>query len=473
MINLFSKSSLCRIVLPMVLVWLIACCLLADRLNHYGAFASAGMTKTLEYLKEIEQADPGSVRLNQSYSQWALALNLTDASNYIKVGLGFAEGKGLSRKNISPADPNNKTYMPYYFQSPGTPLVIGIMIKLFGEHSVLPYFILMATAHLITALLTCILASYYVEGDGYILGAGLLSLLCLPVLDFNFGLGLFSSEPLSKLCIVSALIALSDFWQKLEKGPLSYKYVFITALGFGSALAIASYFRGIYTTFARFCWLILALCGLIKQGKRKQIFLFVITSMIILAAIQYPWQKRNKHYFGEFTMAGSTYHGYSMWRDIWESQRESAKWGWNAGRGIGNYLAPEKSAEVLARLDKNKKEGSSYALQSLLAAVAKKPWEAAQFKLKVYDTLWFGQRCNWYIYAWCVLSALAFLIFLGLTRFKFMPGLWLFPLFFVCLSPIIHYEHRYSQSFYFFVTPVAAMYVLRYFLTKQRRVDAG
>jgi hypothetical protein len=60
-----------------------------------------------------------------------------------------------------------------------------------------------------------------------------------------------------------------------------------------------------------------------------------------------------------------------------------------------------------------------------------------------------------------------------LTRFKFMPGLWLFPLFLFCLSPIIHYEQRYSQPFFFFVTPITAMCVLRYLLTKYRRTGVG
>ena len=469
MVNFFSKSSLCRIILPLLLVWLIVCSIAAYRLNCYGAFASVSMTKTLEYLRDFEQATPGSVRLNQSYSQWAIALNLTDTANYIKTGLGFAEGKGVSLKNISPASPDNKTYMAYYFQSPGTPVVIGVMVKLFGEHSVLPYFFLIAAVHFMTALFACVLASYYIEGDAYILGVGLLSLLCLPVLDFNFGLGLFSSEPLSKPFIGLSLIALSDCWKKLEKGTVSYRYLFLIALLFGGALAVASYFRGIYITFARFSFCVLAVAGLIKKGRRKQVLLFVIISMIALAAIQYPWQKRNKFYFREFTMAGSTYHGYSMWHDIWESQRGTSKWGWNAAHGLGYYLAPEKSTEVLARLDSNKIEGSQYAMQCLLEAVMKKPWQAIQYKLQVYDTLWLGQRCNWYIYAWCLISMITFWVFLFLTRFRFMPGLWLFPLFLFCISPIIHYEHRYSQPFFFFVTPIAAMYVLRYFLIKQRR----
>ena len=107
-------------------------------------------------------------------------------------------------------------------------------------------------------------------------------------------------------------------------------------------------------------------------------------------------------------------------------------------------------------------------MQSLLEAVMKNPWKAIQYKLKVYDTLWLGQRCNWHIYAWCVLSAISFFVFLFLTRLNITPALWLFPLFLLCLSPVIHYEHRYSQPFYFFVTPITAMYVLRYFLIKQR-----
>jgi hypothetical protein len=161
---LFSKSGLCHIILPLLLIWLATCGILAYRLNHYGAFASLCATKTLEYIKESGHNDPASLRLDQSYSRWAIVLNLTDASNYIKTGLGFADGKGVSLKNISATNLDSKTYLPNYFQSPGTPIVIGTMIKIFGERSVLPYFILIAVCHFITALLAIVLASYYIEG---------------------------------------------------------------------------------------------------------------------------------------------------------------------------------------------------------------------------------------------------------------------------------------------------------------------
>lgn len=456
--------------LVLLLVWIAASGILVYRLDKLGAFTSVGSRKILKYVKNYAQANPASVRLNQSYSQWALALNGTDASNYIKAGLGFAERKGVSIKEISPEHPDAKTYFPYYYQSPGAPIVIGIMIKLFGERQILPYYLLILAIHFISALLTCVLASRFVTGSGYILGAGLLSLLCIPALTFNFGLGLFCGEPLAAFFIVTALISLSFFWTKLEQDSPSFKYICLTAFGFGASLALSAYCRDIYTTFAQFCFLALLLAGLIKRNKFKQILVFIVISGIVFSAIELPWEKRNQHYFGEFTMTGSTYCGYALWHFIWDDYKKSKLWASNSGHGLGNYLAPEKSTEVLAKLDQDKKTGSLYAAHCLIEAVTKKPWDALQFKASAYRTLWLGGRKHWQIYGWCIISIITFFVFLGLTRFRFTPALWLFPLFLLCLSPIIHYEHRYSQPFFLFITPVTAMYVLRYLIIKFRRL---
>lgn len=454
------------IVFFLLVIWLIVCGILVYRINTYGAFASLCSAKTLEYIEKVGKAQPGSIRLNQSYSQWALALNLTDPSNYIKTGLGFAEGKGISQKNISPEDPNSKNYLAYYFQAPGTPAVIGTMIKIFGEKSVVPYFILISTLHFITALLVCVLASRFIEGSAYIFGVGLLSLLCLPALDYNFDSGLFSSEPLVAPFVVASLIALSDFWSSIRGKSPSYKHTCLTALGFGSALGCASYFRDVYATFACFCFIGLVLSGIIQRKRFKHILLFVLIGSIVVAAIQYPWEKRNQKYLGEFTMAGSSYCGFSRWHQIWDDYRESSKWSWDAGVGLGNYLAPEKSKEVLDLLDKDKQAGNKYAWRCYIEAICRKPWQAITYKLGVYDTLWFGQRSHWYIYAWCLLSTLCFFTFLWLTRFRFVPELWLFPLFLLCISPFMHYEHRYAQPFFFFITPITVMCVIKYWREK-------
>jgi hypothetical protein len=467
---LANDHSKVRIVLPLFAVWLFMIGVVTYRIQTLGACASVCSTELFQRTMKISQARPDNLRLNQPYSQWACALNFTDPATYIKTGLGFADGRGVSFKNINSEDPAQPKYLPYYFQSPGTPIMIGIIIKLFGEQSVLPYFVVILTIYFVTALLASVLASLFIEGDGYIFGAGLLSLLCLPALDYDFGFGIFSSEPLAAPFVGIALIALSSFWTKLESNTGSLKAIVLTAVGFGCALALAAYCRDVYTTFAQFCLLVLSLIGCVKKGKFKQILVFVVISAITLFAMEHPWRQRNKHYFGEYAMTASTYYAYSMWYDMWDNYKERAKWGGDIGIGLGNYLAPEKSGEVLAQLSSDKRKGSTYALRSLIEAVCKRPWDALKFKLKVYDHLWFGQASNQYIYAWCLISTLTFVSFVFLTRFRLMPGLWLFPLFLICISPIIDYQARFSQPFFLFVTPVTVMYVLK-FLVMKRKIE--
>ena len=455
-----------HILLPLLIVWLITSAVLVDRLQSQGAYASLSMRNVLQFVAAVGHAHPETIRLNQSYTQWALALNCLDPSNFIRAGLGLAEGEGVSIRNISPGDPDNQTYIPYYFQAPGAPIVIGTFIRLFGERCVLPYCIFIFVVHFLTALLTCVLASRYFEDDRYVLGAGVLSLLCLPVLDFNFGTGLFASEPLVAPFVVCALIALSNFSETIRDNSCTYRASCFAALGFGVSLGMAAYFRDIYSTFAQFCLLVMFLTGCLKRSNFRHFLVFVLISFITLSAIEHPWKKRNQRDFGEYSMTGSTYYGYAMWDTIWNDYKEKAQWGCAEGLGLGYYLAPKKSKDVLAKLNNNKQDGSIYAFQSLVSAVCKRPWDAIRFKLKDYDHLWFGHRVNWFIYCWCLFSMLIFFAFLYLTRSQFIPELWLHPLFLFLISPLIMYEHRFAQPFFFFVTPITTMYVLQYFLAK-------
>jgi hypothetical protein len=58
------------------------------------------------------------------------------------------------------------------------------------------------------------------------------------------------------------------------------------------------------------------------------------------------------------------------------------------------------------------------------------------------------------------------LLFLWLTRCRFVPELWLFPLFLLAISPVAHYEHRYSQPFFLFITPITVMYLIQRYRAK-------
>jgi hypothetical protein len=81
-------------------------------------------------------------------------LSLSDVFNYLRTGLGFADGHGLNIKMVTLDDPNSHTYIACYHQGP------GLFIKIFGQDSVLPYFLFISIAHFGTAVLNCILASF-------------------------------------------------------------------------------------------------------------------------------------------------------------------------------------------------------------------------------------------------------------------------------------------------------------------------
>jgi hypothetical protein len=466
----FSQSKIVfvtwRSVLGLFAIWLFTNCVLVNRLQTLGAFSTLETTKLFEYAQIKYHTDPGSLRLDQSYTRWALNVEPSDAYNYLRAGLGFADGRGLNIKAITFEDPDSHNYIPYYYQAPGTPVAIGTFIKLFGTNSVLPYFVFVSTVHFFTALLTCFLASFYLAGEVYIFGAGVLSLLCLPVIDSNLGAGCFWSEPLAAPFVLIALISVTAFWKNNAR---SYSTACVTALIFGASLAVSSYFRDIYTSFVQFSLVILLLAGCFERYRLKQIFVFATISMIVLSMIQQPWKKRNNWYFKEYSMSASTYCGAGLWALTWDSSRAIIP-SLSGGIGLGSYLAPEKSAEVLIKLSQNRKEGGAYAFKCLMEAVCRRPWDAIKHQLRFYDVLWFGQDACPYIYLWCVVSSASFLMFLCYSRFKFEPGLWLFPLFLLSLSPIIPYEHRYTHPFFLFVTPITAMYVLKRFFEARVKV---
>jgi hypothetical protein len=455
-----------RSMLVLFVVWILANCVFIERLQTLGAFSTTETSKLFEYAKDKYHTDPGSLRLDQSYTRWALNLPPSDAYNYLRTGLGFADGRGLNIKAITFEDPDSHNYIPYYHQGPGTPVAIGTIIKLFGRDSVLPYFLFISTIHFLTVMLTCFFARFFFVDEAYVFGAGLLSLLCLPAIDSNLGVGFFWSEPLAAPCVLIAFIAVTWFW----KDNQSYKKSLLAGLVFGSTLAIGSYFRDIYTTFAQFSVVVLLLVGCLQRKRLKQILVFGLISIVALSVIQLPWKKRNNWYFKQFSMSGTTYCAAGLWALTWDSSRDIIP-SYGGGLGLGSHLAPEKSVEVLNKLSQNPKSGSAYALNCLIDAICKNPLEAIRYKFHSYDSLWFGQLSCPYIYWWSVFSTASFFIFLFYSRLKFEPGLVLFPLFLLCISPIIQYEHRYAQPFFLFITPISVMYLCKK-LSESRKSSA-
>ncbi len=451
-----------------LLTWCICSMAVAVRLHNFGAFATAATAQTLRFTQSTYGSDPAHLDLNNSYTQWALGLLGTDQGNYLRVGLGFADGKGLRMKMITVADQDSRDYMPYYFQSPGAPLVIGTLIKLFGEGSVWPYFIFSVLLYLAGAIIASLLARRFLKSEKAIAGVAILNLLCLPAIDFNLGSGLFASEPLAAPFFGIAMIVLTDFWNHSLDGSAPKK-VLLPGIAFGATMAAASYMRDFYTGFMLFCVLSLLLAALFDLKRLTKICFFSASAIIVFFALQAPWEKRNSFYFKEYTMSGCTYYGRTVWAELWCDYKRPLTWSRGGGLGVGNYLEPEKSVEVMSALRADVKRGSQVAAVELFKAVARQPLKAIEFKLRDYDYLWFGQRNNYLIYGFCLISAVFALMALLMSGWCFAPGLSLFPIFMLFISVFIHYEDRYCQPFYLFVSPVCIVFVFSHWKSRQNQ----
>jgi hypothetical protein len=461
-------------VLPFIVLCILSVAIdffMLSRLESLGAFSTVETQKLFAYTEKTYNSLPGELRLASSYKDWALGLTGCDGFNYIRAGLSVAANRGLSIQDITVQNPENKKLIPYYFQGPGTPLIIGAVIKLFGDQNISAYFILVSALHFFSALITCWLASFFINDSRYVFLAGLLSLLCAPALDTNLGAGLFWSEPLVLPCLGLALIVLTKFWRDSRR----LAYVFCACLGssYGVFLGLATYLRDMYTGFTYFSICVLILSTLIRKTHIRQAILFSLTSLVVLMTIQYPWQKHNYFYYRQFAMSGTSYCASGLWRLVWSSSTGSNA-GYTAGIGLGAYLAPEKSVPVLIALSEDSRKGSKLAQSCFIDALIKHPLKAIMFKLQNYDVFWFGENSCHLVYAWSCLSALFFVTCLFLRPFKIW-SLTVLPLFFVLLSILLHYEPRYTQPFYVFITPVASALCLQAFTNmiiakKQKRL---
>jgi hypothetical protein len=165
-------------------------------------------------------------------------------------------------------------------------------------------------------------------------------------------------------------------------------------------------------------------------------------------------------------MSGTTYCASGVWRLVWSSCKDPAA-GYSGGIGLGDHLAPEKSVSVLLALNNDRQKGSAYALSCLIDAVWRKPLQAVIFKVQSYDMLWFGDRSCANIYYFSLIETMMFAIYMWCSRKNFDLSLVLFPAFIVGVSALMHYEPRYTQPFYSFITPITTVFVLQKLFERQ------
>lgn len=391
----------------------------------------------------------GDLDLEAPYEVWATKLRGSDCGSYLGAAVGFAEGHGIAIRT----EANGQTvWSPFVYQVPGASFFIGEMIKLFGGQHVRPYFFAVCVLHLLTVLGVMGLALPFTRRVGSLVGVGLLSLFCIPVLALEFSWMLTGSEAIAHLPLVLALLVLQAWWLR---GRDSWRFTLVSAIAFGVFLGLATYARGIYGTFGIFVGLCVVLVS-VRGGSWKRALLFAMVGVAVLKAAQLPWELRNKRLTGQAFMCSSQFHACGLWLGIWSDWRLSEKYfGTESAMGWGDYLNHDVAEGLYKEVSSDPVNGSPKAARAFAHELMEHPVEAAWFKLKGYDTLWLGLRADRESRFFCGVSLLVYLWFLATNWRGMSPALWTFPLFMLLLSVIVQHEPRLTHPLYLLNTPIA------------------
>ena len=401
----------------------------------------------------VEMSTNPPLRLEDSYAQWADKLYFSDVAGYIRAGLGFASGHGIA---VPVREHGRVDYRPYSYQGAGTPFLIGLVVLVFGAGHVLPYFLLICMLHLGTALCVVYLARTHVQASSALLVVGLLALFPLPVLGLEFGPGLLASEPPSFALCVLAFIPLQHFWRH---GWQSRKAAMLDALAFGTLIGLATYVRGVFSLLG----VLVCGCALLCLGKKRpgNVLIFAALAFVTLQLVQLPWELRNERVCGEACMCRSLYYGRAEWQTIWKDWRQEGRWLPYGGQGLGNYLRPDLSAQILHEIAVSPCRGTFDAAWTLARAIGRQPRRAIAFRLAGYDTLWLGVPGGSSVARiFCMDSLICLLALVYISWREMTPELWAYPLLMLCMSPLLHYEQRYVFLVYICSTPIACAIIL-------------
>ncbi len=480
-----NKGSLARgdylvVLAALSILWLIAIPIFAQRINTMGAYATSSSASALAVVSAKYKNNPGSLRLSDSYQVWARNMSGMDMADYVEAAMVFAQGKGLFIKNGMGFGP---PYIPFCYHPPLTPFVIGTVIRLCGEKSVFPYFLLMCNFHFISAVTTVLLAGNLVKTRLGLMLAGLLSLFCWPALEYIFGAGLFSSEAVINPFFGMSLLALAAYrkrtWREAASTAIAAKESFVTAgkavapyalLGalFGACITVAAYARDQFGGFATFAAVVITGKTLFKRKHVLKGLTFALVAIFVLHALEAPWEKRNQKYLGQRVMSIISWNYYVLWGwCIWPEPEVLTQSDDDCCVGVGTFINPQMQPLVAAALKKDMQAGALFAAKAYVTSVLQHPYEAFKFRAKYYDCLWFGHRKEVLIYLWCVISAAFFATFVFFNRRRFYPELFIFPAYMLVISSLIQYDPRFCFAFYVFITPVCVASVCESLLKRR------
>jgi hypothetical protein len=321
----------------------------------------------------------------------------------------------------------------------------------------------------VSAIATVVLAGNFVRTRLGLLLAGLLSLFCWPLLEYVYGVGLFSSEALINPFFGMSLVVLAAYRQRTWREAASTStpaarsfvtvcktiapYALLGAL-FGCCITVAAYARDQFGGFATFVAVLTTVKSLFQRKHFLKGLTFAVVAILVLHALEAPWEKRNQKYLGQRVMSIISWNYYVLWGwCIWPEPEVLTQSDDDSCVGVGTFI--------------NMKAGAIFAAKAYVTSVLQHPYEAFKFRAKYYDCLWFGHRKEVLIYAWCLVSAAFFAAFIFFNRRHFYTELFIFPLYMLVISSLIQFDPRFCFAFYVFITPVCVAAVSELLL--QRR----
>jgi predicted RNA binding protein YcfA (HicA-like mRNA interferase family) len=247
-----NRKSFAWIILLIALIYIPYGFFVAERFDQFGVYISSSYTGGLEYLIKTMHINPKGLNLQSSYEDCGKALSGSDAGEYIRGGMGIADGKGISIKCLEckPAK-----YSPYTFRPPATSMAIALIATIFGKEHVYPYFIFTLILQFLCSVMIILSATRFVKSNWGLFSVGLLSIFCPPITNLHYGLGLF---------LAIAFYFLGKFWDIAQENKLTLKSIIYIIL-FSSSMGLASYFRDIYGALLVFICLVIGVYFLIKS----------------------------------------------------------------------------------------------------------------------------------------------------------------------------------------------------------------
>jgi 4-amino-4-deoxy-L-arabinose transferase-like glycosyltransferase len=247
--------------------------------------------------------------LHDSYFFSGITVGEGDLAHHLATGKGFVINKELvdivaSRQNQTQRlwdyedfkRPEEEKLVPYWHALPGYPALLAVTYKIFGHERYIYLQILQAIADsfLVFAMFS-IAAWLFNPGVGFF--SALLFALWIP--EARLSVAPLHDAPMTLILLLAAF-----FWIKYLSTNSKW-----FALAPAGIIGLGSFLRSDYIFLPVFFGVVLYL----YKGEFKKSVVFVISSLLLIFLILFPWGMRNYHLFGKFQVTRAT-----LWQSVWE-----------------------------------------------------------------------------------------------------------------------------------------------------------